>query len=159
MAFRSDIFTFRCEIIMQVDAHRLLLLNKWGRAAVMLCVNWFFFFFFLKGQKTYWTGMLHTVSAITVIHTHVVTLFREKNTVVFIGCFSADIHMHPIKSSLIMIVFSAPPAITEAPPPVLEALIGGHLSLPCVANGNPPPTITWLKDGSVIQRANDKVCV
>uniref|UniRef100_A0A3P8TC20 Immunoglobulin superfamily, member 9a n=1 Tax=Amphiprion percula TaxID=161767 RepID=A0A3P8TC20_AMPPE len=42
---------------------------------------------------------------------------------------------------------TAPPIFTEAPPPVLEALVGSHLSLPCVANGNPTPNITWLKDG------------
>lgn len=52
----------------------------------------------------------------------------------------------------------APPTITEAPPPVMEALVGSHLSLACVANGNPTPTITWLKDGTVIQRINDQVC-
>ncbi|XP_054875106.1 protein turtle homolog A isoform X2 [Amphiprion ocellaris] len=49
---------------------------------------------------------------------------------------------------------TAPPIFTEAPPPVLEALVGSHLSLPCVANGNPTPNITWLKDGSVIQSVN-----
>ncbi|XP_034458170.1 protein turtle homolog A isoform X1 [Hippoglossus hippoglossus] len=49
---------------------------------------------------------------------------------------------------------TAPPTFTEAPPPAVEALVGGRLSLSCVANGNPPPTITWLKDGSVIERIN-----
>ncbi|XP_060939228.1 protein turtle homolog A [Limanda limanda] len=47
---------------------------------------------------------------------------------------------------------TAPPTFTEAPPPAVEALVGGRLFLPCVANGNPPPTITWLKDGGVIER-------
>ncbi|XP_026153415.1 protein turtle homolog A-like [Mastacembelus armatus] len=47
---------------------------------------------------------------------------------------------------------TAPPTITDAPPPVIEALVGGRLSLACVANGNPTPTITWLQDGSVVQR-------
>ncbi|XP_051269409.1 protein turtle homolog A isoform X2 [Dicentrarchus labrax] len=51
---------------------------------------------------------------------------------------------------------TAPPTFTEAPPPVVEALVGGDLSLACVANGNPTPTITWLKDGIVIQRINDQ---
>ncbi|XP_056259558.1 protein turtle homolog A [Seriola aureovittata] len=51
---------------------------------------------------------------------------------------------------------TAPPTFNETPPPVVETLIGGHLSLPCVASGNPAPTITWLKDGSVIQRTNDQ---
>ncbi|XP_039636389.1 LOW QUALITY PROTEIN: protein turtle homolog A [Perca fluviatilis] len=49
---------------------------------------------------------------------------------------------------------TAPPTFTQAPPAVMEALVGSHLSLACVANGNPTPTITWLKDGSVIQRIN-----
>ncbi|XP_034403168.1 protein turtle homolog A [Cyclopterus lumpus] len=49
---------------------------------------------------------------------------------------------------------TAPPTFTEAPPPVMEALVGRHLSLACVAIGNPTPTITWLKDDSVIPRIN-----
>uniref|UniRef100_A0A3Q1H6Z4 Uncharacterized protein n=1 Tax=Anabas testudineus TaxID=64144 RepID=A0A3Q1H6Z4_ANATE len=53
---------------------------------------------------------------------------------------------------------TAPPTFAEAPPPAVEVLVGGHLTLACVANGNPTPTITWLKDGSVIQRINDQVC-
>uniref|UniRef100_A0A8D0CVS0 Immunoglobulin superfamily, member 9a n=1 Tax=Sander lucioperca TaxID=283035 RepID=A0A8D0CVS0_SANLU len=52
---------------------------------------------------------------------------------------------------------TAPPTFTQAPPAVMEALVGRHLSLACVANGNPTPTITWLKDGSVIQRINYQV--
>ncbi|XP_030598901.1 protein turtle homolog A-like [Archocentrus centrarchus] len=47
---------------------------------------------------------------------------------------------------------TAPPTFTESPPPVLEALVGSHVSLSCVANGNPTPTTTWLKDGIAIQR-------
>uniref|UniRef100_A0A8C9XVJ4 Immunoglobulin superfamily, member 9a n=1 Tax=Sander lucioperca TaxID=283035 RepID=A0A8C9XVJ4_SANLU len=54
---------------------------------------------------------------------------------------------------------TAPPTFTQAPPAVMEALVGRHLSLACVANGNPTPTITWLKDGSVIQRINYQVCL
>ncbi|XP_068430302.1 protein turtle homolog A [Clinocottus analis] len=49
---------------------------------------------------------------------------------------------------------TAPPTFSEAPPPVMEALVGSHLSLACVAIGNPTPTITWLKDDSVIPRIN-----
>ncbi|XP_041666256.1 protein turtle homolog A [Cheilinus undulatus] len=49
---------------------------------------------------------------------------------------------------------TAPPTFIEAPPPVLEALVGGHLRLLCAAEGNPAPNITWMKDGTVIQRAN-----
>ncbi|XP_045923610.1 protein turtle homolog A [Micropterus dolomieu] len=51
---------------------------------------------------------------------------------------------------------TAPPTFAEAPPPVVEALVGNHLTLACVANGNPTPTITWLKDDSVIQTINDQ---
>ncbi|KAK7896621.1 hypothetical protein WMY93_021946 [Mugilogobius chulae] len=45
----------------------------------------------------------------------------------------------------------APPTLTKAPPPVVEVLVGSPLSLTCVANGNPAPALTWLKDGTVIQ--------
>uniref|UniRef100_A0A4W5KB36 Immunoglobulin superfamily, member 9a n=1 Tax=Hucho hucho TaxID=62062 RepID=A0A4W5KB36_9TELE len=48
-----------------------------------------------------------------------------------------------------------PPIFTKTPPPVLEALVGNSLSLACVARGNPPPTITWAKDGILI--GGDKV--
>lgn len=51
----------------------------------------------------------------------------------------------------------ASPTFSQAPPPVLEALVGSHLSLACVAHGNPSPTITWLKDGNVIERTSTRV--
>ncbi|XP_074545798.1 protein turtle homolog B [Halichoeres trimaculatus] len=47
---------------------------------------------------------------------------------------------------------TAPPSFTEAPPPVVEAMVGSRLSLTCAAEGNPAPSITWVKDGGVIQR-------
>ncbi|XP_039856143.1 protein turtle homolog A [Simochromis diagramma] len=47
---------------------------------------------------------------------------------------------------------TAPPTFTEPPPPVLEALVGSHISLSCMANGNPTPAITWFKDGIAIQK-------
>ncbi|XP_072309375.1 protein turtle homolog A-like [Eucyclogobius newberryi] len=46
---------------------------------------------------------------------------------------------------------TAPPTLTRAPPPDVEVFVGRPLSLTCVANGNPAPVITWLKDGKVIQ--------
>ncbi|XP_020486236.2 protein turtle homolog A [Labrus bergylta] len=55
-----------------------------------------------------------------------------------------------------MLSVTAPPTFTEAPPPVVEALVGNHLSLACAAKGNPTPNITWVKDGNVIQRINDQ---
>nr|XP_057921149.1 protein turtle homolog A-like isoform X2 [Doryrhamphus excisus] len=54
----------------------------------------------------------------------------------------------------IMLSVIAPPTFTKTPPPVLEGVVGNHLSLVCAAIGNPLPAITWLKDGSVIQRGN-----
>uniref|UniRef100_A0A3Q3J0G8 Immunoglobulin superfamily, member 9a n=2 Tax=Monopterus albus TaxID=43700 RepID=A0A3Q3J0G8_MONAL len=62
----------------------------------------------------------------------------------------------PQNGTWTLLSVTAPPTFTEAPPPVVEVLVGGHLSLACVANGNPTPTITWLKDGSVIQRTKDQ---
>ncbi|KAM9793857.1 protein turtle homolog A-like isoform 1-T3 [Syngnathus typhle] len=56
----------------------------------------------------------------------------------------------------ILLSVIAAPSFTKTPPPLLESVVGGHLSLTCVAVGNPVPTITWLKDGSVIQRGNDQ---
>ncbi|XP_075312629.1 protein turtle homolog A, partial [Odontesthes bonariensis] len=57
-------------------------------------------------------------------------------------------------STWTLLSVTASPTFTKAPPPVLEALVGSHLSLACVAIGNPSPTITWLKDGSVIESAS-----
>eukprot|EP00063_Salmo_salar_P009224 XP_013984059.1 PREDICTED: protein turtle homolog A-like isoform X2 [Salmo salar] len=45
---------------------------------------------------------------------------------------------------------TAPPIFTKTPPPVLETLVGNSLSLACVARGNPKPTITWAKGGTLI---------
>lgn len=50
---------------------------------------------------------------------------------------------------------TAPPTLTEAPPPVTEVLVGGSLSLTCVANGNPAPVITWRKDDTVLQTGGE----
>nr|XP_054600097.1 protein turtle homolog A [Nothobranchius furzeri] len=57
-------------------------------------------------------------------------------------------------SSWTLLSVAAPPTFTKAPPPVFEALVGSPLSLDCVVDGNPTPTITWLKDGSLIQGLN-----
>ncbi|XP_061657791.1 protein turtle homolog A [Syngnathoides biaculeatus] len=56
----------------------------------------------------------------------------------------------------IMLSVIAPPTFTKTPSPVLEVVVGAHLSLVCAAIGNPLPTITWLKDGSVIQIGNNQ---
>ncbi|KAL0965550.1 hypothetical protein UPYG_G00282800 [Umbra pygmaea] len=52
---------------------------------------------------------------------------------------------------------TAPPVFTKTPPPVVEAVVGNPLSLACVARGNPPPTITWAKDGILIGGENAEV--
>ncbi|KAM4533145.1 protein turtle homolog B [Fundulus diaphanus] len=57
-------------------------------------------------------------------------------------------------SNWTLLSVTAPPAFTKAPPPAVQALVGSRLTLECVANGNPTPTITWLKDGSVIPSTN-----
>ncbi|XP_029941459.1 protein turtle homolog A, partial [Salarias fasciatus] len=51
---------------------------------------------------------------------------------------------------------TGPPSFVQAPPPVVEVLVGSPLSLSCIASGNPAPTITWLKDGSVIQKSDTR---
>nr|XP_040054028.1 protein turtle homolog A isoform X1 [Gasterosteus aculeatus aculeatus] len=56
--------------------------------------------------------------------------------------------------TLVVLSVTATPTFAESPPPAMDALVGSSLSLPCVAIGNPTPTITWLKDGSVIPRIN-----
>ncbi|XP_047228559.1 protein turtle homolog A isoform X3 [Girardinichthys multiradiatus] len=57
-------------------------------------------------------------------------------------------------SNWTLLSVTAPPTFSKALPPSVQALVGSRLSLDCAANGNPTPTITWLKDGRVIPRAN-----
>ncbi|KAM4719190.1 protein turtle homolog A [Anableps anableps] len=57
-------------------------------------------------------------------------------------------------SNWTLLSVTAPPTFTKALPPVVQALVGSRLSLDCTADGNPTPTVTWLKDGSVIPSAN-----
>lgn len=66
------------------------------------------------------------------------------------------VYEHLLKAVFISI---APPAFTEPPPPVLEALVGSHISLSCMTNGNPTPAITWFKDGIAIQKTISEVCI
>ncbi|KAJ3606061.1 hypothetical protein NHX12_028104 [Muraenolepis orangiensis] len=54
-------------------------------------------------------------------------------------------------SSWMQLTVSAPPTFTKTPPSAVEALVGSRLSLSCVANGNPDPSITWLKDGAELR--------
>lgn len=66
------------------------------------------------------------------------------------------VYEHLFKAVFISI---APPTFTEPPPPVLEALVRSHISLSCMANGNPTPAITWFKDGIAIQKNISEVCI
>ncbi|CAJ1071293.1 protein turtle homolog A [Xyrichtys novacula] len=52
---------------------------------------------------------------------------------------------------------TASPTFTETPPLVVEALVGSQLFLDCAAEGNPTPSITWTKDGNLIERRNYQV--
>ncbi|XP_056147181.1 protein turtle homolog A-like [Lampris incognitus] len=60
-------------------------------------------------------------------------------------------------STWTLLSVTAPPTFTLTPPAVVEALVGRRLSFTCAANGNPTPTLTWLKDGDVIQGENAQV--
>lgn len=64
---------------------------------------------------------------------------------------------HPFFFFVCFIFVIASPTFSQAPPPELEALVGSHLSLSCVAHGNPSPTIIWLKDGKVIEGTSSRV--
>ncbi|VUZ53748.1 unnamed protein product [Hymenolepis diminuta] len=39
-----------------------------------------------------------------------------------------------------------PPTITKAPAPILKVVEGDPLQVSCVAEGSPPPTVTWLME-------------
>lgn len=47
---------------------------------------------------------------------------------------------------------SDPPVIVEMNSSV-EAIEGSHVSLLCGADSNPPPLLTWMRDGTVLQEA------
>uniref|UniRef100_A0A3P8UHB0 Immunoglobulin superfamily, member 9a n=1 Tax=Cynoglossus semilaevis TaxID=244447 RepID=A0A3P8UHB0_CYNSE len=60
-------------------------------------------------------------------------------------------------SSWTLLSVTAPPTFKEAPPSVVEVLVGADVSLSCAVIGNPTPIITWLKDGSLIPREDYQV--
>ena len=52
------------------------------------------------------------------------------------------------------------PSLHAADPPVIveinstvEAIEGSHVSLFCGADSNPPPLLTWMRDGTVLREA------
>lgn len=53
----------------------------------------------------------------------------------------------------------APPPLPADPPVIVEvnssveAIEGSHVSLLCGADSNPPPLLTWMRDGAVLQEA------
>lgn len=49
---------------------------------------------------------------------------------------------------------TAPPVFDETPPPITEAYLGRSITLKCVARGNPPPTISWYKEGILLKQTD-----
>ncbi|KAL2094419.1 hypothetical protein ACEWY4_009138 [Coilia grayii] len=45
---------------------------------------------------------------------------------------------------------NAPPSFRQTPPTYVETQEGVTITLTCVANGNPTPTVDWLRDGKVL---------
>lgn len=63
-----------------------------------------------------------------------------------------------LKIIIIELFFNAanvlsPPKFVATPPNTTVILKGGNLTLDCAANGNPKPSINWLKDGETIDFA------
>lgn len=55
---------------------------------------------------------------------------------------------------------SAPPTFTDTPPQYVEAKEGGSITLTCTAFGNPKPSVSWLREGSLmVSSAKYKVCI
>lgn len=55
-------------------------------------------------------------------------------------------------SDLTVLLASDPPVIVEMNSSV-EAIEGTHVGLLCGADSNPPPLLTWMRDGTVLQEA------
>ncbi|XP_035999428.1 protein turtle homolog B [Fundulus heteroclitus] len=52
--------------------------------------------------------------------------------------------------SWVHLTVNAPPTFKDTPPQYVEAKEGGSITLTCNAFGNPKPSISWLRDGSVL---------
>uniref|UniRef100_A0A3P9A636 Immunoglobulin superfamily, member 9Bb n=1 Tax=Esox lucius TaxID=8010 RepID=A0A3P9A636_ESOLU len=53
--------------------------------------------------------------------------------------------------SWVYLTVNAPPNFTDTPPQYVEAKEGGSITLTCVASGNPRPSISWLREGEIVQ--------
>ncbi|KAF7205648.1 protein turtle homolog B isoform X3 [Nothobranchius furzeri] len=52
--------------------------------------------------------------------------------------------------SWVHLTVNAPPTFTDTPPQYVEAKEGGSITLTCTAFGNPKPSVSWLRDGSLL---------
>uniref|UniRef100_A0A6B0VFN9 Putative receptor mediating netrin-dependent axon guidance n=1 Tax=Ixodes ricinus TaxID=34613 RepID=A0A6B0VFN9_IXORI len=50
-----------------------------------------------------------------------------------------------------------PPTFTSVPPQLVNAVTGSNVTVECAANGNPPPNITWSKEGGHLPRTRHRV--
>ncbi|XP_056265052.1 protein turtle homolog B isoform X2 [Pseudoliparis swirei] len=52
--------------------------------------------------------------------------------------------------SWVHLTVNAPPMFTDTPPQYVEAKQGGSITLTCTAFGNPKPSVSWLREGSLV---------
>uniref|UniRef100_A0A3B3HKH6 Immunoglobulin superfamily, member 9Bb n=1 Tax=Oryzias latipes TaxID=8090 RepID=A0A3B3HKH6_ORYLA len=52
--------------------------------------------------------------------------------------------------SWVHLTVNAPPTFTDTPPQYVEAKEGGSITLTCMAFGNPKPSVSWLREGSLM---------
>uniref|UniRef100_A0A3P8NGB9 Immunoglobulin superfamily, member 9Bb n=1 Tax=Astatotilapia calliptera TaxID=8154 RepID=A0A3P8NGB9_ASTCA len=52
--------------------------------------------------------------------------------------------------SWVHLTVNAPPTFTDTPPQYVEAKEGGSITLTCIAFGNPKPSVSWLREGSLM---------
>ncbi|XP_068187601.1 protein turtle homolog B [Antennarius striatus] len=52
--------------------------------------------------------------------------------------------------SWVHLTVNAPPTFSDTPPQYVEAKEGGSITLTCTAFGNPKPSVSWLRDGSLM---------
>ncbi|XP_065819137.1 protein turtle homolog B-like isoform X1 [Labrus bergylta] len=52
--------------------------------------------------------------------------------------------------SWVHLTVNAPPTFSDTPPQYVEAKEGGSITLTCTAYGNPKPSVSWLREGSLM---------